>query len=302
LLAVLVTELVDYAIFVLDVEGNVSSWNAGAARLTGYRTSEIVGRHFSVLYPLADVECGKPQRDLAMAASDGRLENEGWRVRKDGTLFLANIVTTTLRDSAGVLHGYGEVTRDLTEHRMDEHATSPALASVGTWELDVVSGVMQWSREYEVLYGVDPAQFVASRRAFQEIIHRDDREILSEAVKRIVHDGTVVEVRYRIIRPNDGAERWLRSHLYCERDLDGAPVRVVGTGQDVTDLEMVLSPRESEMLMLLAEGMSGEAIAEHLVLSPATVRTHIHNAMVRLGAHTRGQAIATALRLEEIGS
>jgi PAS domain S-box-containing protein len=256
----------------------------------------------SVLYPLADVEDGKPQRELAMAASDGRLENEGWRVRKDGTRFLANVVTTALRDSAGVLHGYGMVARDQAECRTGERAESPGFAGVGTWELDVVSGVMRWSRAYEVLYGVDPAQFVPSREAFQAIVHRDDREILSEAVQRIVRDGTVVEVRYRIIRPNDGAERWLRSHLYCERDLDGAPVRVVGTGQDVTDLEMVLSPRESEMLMLLAEGMSGEAIAEHLVLSPATVRTHIHNAMVRLGAHTRGQAIARALRLEEIGS
>jgi DNA-binding CsgD family transcriptional regulator len=76
----------------------------------------------------------------------------------------------------------------------------------------------------------------------------------------------------------------------------------VGTGQDVTDLVLVLSPRESEMLMLLAEGLSGEEIAARLVLSPATVRTHIQNAMVKLGAHTRGQAIAKALRAQEIGS
>jgi len=144
--------------------------------------------------------------------------------------------------------------------------------------------------------------FIASRDAFQEIVHPEDRALLAAALGEITSDGTAVEIRYRIIRPSDGAERCIRSHIHCQTDASGRPVRLLGTGQDITDLVMVLSVRESEVLMLLAEGLSGEDIAERLVLSPATVRTHVQNAMGKLGAHTRGQAIATALRSREIGS
>jgi PAS domain S-box-containing protein len=122
LLERLVADVEDYAIFVLDAEGNVSSWNAGAERFKGYRAEEIIGRHFSVFYPPEDVAAGKPQRELAIAASDGRLEDEGWRVRQDGTWFWANVVITALRDSTGLLLGYGNVTRDLTERRETELA------------------------------------------------------------------------------------------------------------------------------------------------------------------------------------
>jgi PAS domain S-box-containing protein len=182
------------------------------------------------------------------------------------------------------------------------HRRALQLAGLGTWELDLATGEMFWSEGYLDLYGVDPHDFVPSRELFQEIVHPEDREILNDALERIIRDGTAVEVRYRITRPSDGAERCIRSHVRRERDPAGKALRLLGTGQDVTDLVMALSPRESEMLMLLAEGLSGEEIAERLVLSPSTVRTHIQNAMAKLGAHTRGQAIATALRSKEIGS
>jgi PAS domain S-box-containing protein len=180
--------------------------------------------------------------------------------------------------------------------------TALKLAVVGTWELDVGSDEMRWSKEYHDLYGVDPEAFPSSRAAFEEIVHPDDRAVLEKAIDSIVADGVAVEARYRIRRPSDGAERCIRSHIHCERDASGRPTVVFGSGQDVTDLVTVLSPRERELLMLLAEGLSGEQIAERFTLSPATVRTHINNAMTKLGAHTRGQAIAIALRSDEIGS
>jgi PAS domain S-box-containing protein len=176
------------------------------------------------------------------------------------------------------------------------------LAGLGTWELSIATGEIDWSEEFHDLYGVDPREFVASRRAFQEIVHREDREIFDRALDGIIRDGDAVEIRYRIIRPSDGAQRCIRSHIRALSDSGGRPLWVLGTGQDVTDLVLVLSPREREMLMMLAEGLSGEEIAARLVLSPATVRTHVQNAMVKLGAHTRGQAIALALRRSEIGS
>jgi PAS domain S-box-containing protein len=111
----LVNAVQDYAIFMLDVQGHICSWNTGAERIKGYGVSEIIGKHFSQFYPEEDVRSGKPQQELEIAAREGRLEDEGWRVRKDGSLFWANVVITALRDDSGKLVGFGKVTRDLTE-------------------------------------------------------------------------------------------------------------------------------------------------------------------------------------------
>ncbi|MGP0048415.1 MAG: PAS domain S-box protein, partial [Solirubrobacteraceae bacterium] len=122
LLGLLVNETRDYAILTLDVDGNVATWYAGARRFKGYEADEIVGRHFSVFYLPQDVAAGKPQHELQAAAAAGRLEDEGWRVRRDGSRFWANVVITALRDSDGSLRGFGKVTRDLTERRAHEMA------------------------------------------------------------------------------------------------------------------------------------------------------------------------------------
>ncbi|SDI41671.1 PAS domain-containing sensor histidine kinase [Nonomuraea jiangxiensis] len=113
----LVQSIRDYAIFMLDPQGRIASWNAGAQRIKGYTAEEIIGTHFSVFYPPEDVASGKPDGELEIAAVDGRWEEEGWRVRKDGTRFWASVVITALHDQDGGLRGYGKVTRDLTERR-----------------------------------------------------------------------------------------------------------------------------------------------------------------------------------------
>jgi len=110
----------DYAIFMLDVEGYVISWNSGAQRLKGYRSDEIVGRHISTFYPAEALERYWPQHELEVARNEGRFEDEGWRVRKDGSMFWANVVLTALRDEHGVLRGFSKITRDLTVRRLHE--------------------------------------------------------------------------------------------------------------------------------------------------------------------------------------
>jgi PAS domain S-box-containing protein len=116
----LVESVKDYAIFILDVNGNVTTWNAGAERIKGYTAEEIVGKHFSTFYPREDVAAGKCERELEVAAREGRFEDEGWRVRKDGSRFWANVVITPLRSQAGDLIGFAKVARDLTERRQAE--------------------------------------------------------------------------------------------------------------------------------------------------------------------------------------
>lgn len=123
----------DYAIFMLDTDGNVASWNQGAKQIKGYSREEIVGEHFSVFYTAGDRARGKPERDLSAATREGRFEGEAQRVRKDGSEFWGNVVLSAVRDEAGVLAGFVKVTRDLTERRGAERraiADAQALKAV----------------------------------------------------------------------------------------------------------------------------------------------------------------------------
>jgi len=111
---------IDYAIFMLDPDGLIVSWNAGAQRIKGYQAAEIIGQHFRRFYPREMAERSFPEHELAMAAAQGRFEDEGWRVRKDGSTFWANVVITALRDEHGALRGFSKISRDLTERKQQE--------------------------------------------------------------------------------------------------------------------------------------------------------------------------------------
>jgi PAS domain S-box-containing protein len=126
----LVQGVTDYAIYMLDPEGMVSSWNAGAERFKGYRADEIIGEHFSRFYPDEDRAAGVPQRALATATEEGRFEAEGWRVRKDGTRFWASVVIDPIRDELGNLVGFTKITRDLTERKQSQEALEEAREQV----------------------------------------------------------------------------------------------------------------------------------------------------------------------------
>ena len=118
----LVEAVRDYAIFMLDPQGNVTSWNLGAERIKGYKSGDIVGKHFSCFYPEEDVQSGKPQFELITAEKEGRFEDEGWRLRKDGSRFWANVIITAVRDDTGKLIGFAKVTRDFTDRMRTQRA------------------------------------------------------------------------------------------------------------------------------------------------------------------------------------
>src|SRR5471030_1816044 len=107
----------DYAIFLLDTGGNIISWNAGALAIKQYSASEVIGRHFSIFYTGEDLARGWPAHELERAKTEGRFEDEGWRVRKDGAKFWANVIITAVRNASGQLVGFSKITRDLTERR-----------------------------------------------------------------------------------------------------------------------------------------------------------------------------------------
>ena len=130
----LVESVSDYAIFALDTKGHVLSWNLGAQRFKGYEAHEIIGQHFRAFYSEADQKARHPDEELVVATAEGRVEDEGWRIRKDGTRFWANVVITALRDESGTLVGFAKVTRDLTERKAAEDRAVAAARRVATAE------------------------------------------------------------------------------------------------------------------------------------------------------------------------
>jgi PAS domain S-box-containing protein len=122
----LVDSVRDYAIFLLDPEGHVLTWNAGAQSIKGYAKEEILGKHFSIFYLPEAKQSGWPNRELALAIKEGRFQDEGWRVKKDRSTFWASVTITALRQENGSLYGFGKVTRDLTARRQSGTANSRA--------------------------------------------------------------------------------------------------------------------------------------------------------------------------------
>ena len=178
----LVEAVTDYAIFMLDPEGHVTTWNAGAEHIKGYRADEIIGRHFSCFYPPEDIASGKPESMLRKAAANGTCEDEGWRVRKDGSRFWASVVMTALRDETGALRGFTKVARDITSRNQAERRLATQLAvarllteatslrsvmprilgavgeglgwSYGTfWRLDRTAGVLRFQEAWQAELG-----------------------------------------------------------------------------------------------------------------------------------------------------
>ena len=141
-LRLMVESVKDYAIFMLDPSGHVTSWNSGAERLKGYTAAEIIGRHLSTFYSEEDVRAGKPARELEIATETGRFEDEGWRVRKDGSRFWANVVLSVARDDRGQLVGFAKITRDVSERKRSEEALvqrarqQAAVAQLGLFALE----------------------------------------------------------------------------------------------------------------------------------------------------------------------
>ena len=172
----LIEDVRDYAILTLDPRGYVTSWNAGARFIKGYEDHEIIGSHFSRFYPPDAIERGWPEHELRVAAMEGRFEDEGWRLRKDGTRFWANVVITALRDAGGTLLGFSKITRDLSERRRHEELQR---RSEERFRL-LVEGV----REY-ALFMIDPRGFVSSWNAGAERIHGWSSEEIAD--KHVSH-------------------------------------------------------------------------------------------------------------------
>jgi PAS domain S-box-containing protein len=257
----LVERVEDYAIFILDPSGRVASWNAGAERIQGYSAKEMIGQHFSRFYPPAALSQGKAEAALQVAAAEGRFEEEGWRLRKDGTNFWANVVITALRDVRGTLIGFSEITRDLTERKRIEETLRSSeeqlriaqkASGSGAWDWNPASGVCTLSEEHCRIFGLAPDKVKQTWASFLGLVHPDDRSRVQMLLLQALKPEGELEMEYRIEHQN-GQVRWVvsKGRTYC--DNSGVPLRMIGLTQDITDrkqLEQTLQKTQSEIAHL----------------------------------------------------
>ncbi|HEV3464484.1 MAG TPA: SpoIIE family protein phosphatase [Actinomycetota bacterium] len=264
----LVEAVKDYAIFLLDPDGRVISWNPGAERIKGYTTDEILGQHFARFYEPDDVAAGLPAQMLARAAADGRHQVRGWRVRKDGRRFYAQVTLTALFDSAGKLSGYAKITQDMTAELEAERARrdreyqlaeAQAVARLGSFEWALASGQVTWSPELCRILGLEPDACRGTLDGLLQRIHPDDRPEVAATLRRAATEGTPFQMQARILRPT-GESRVLSSWGNVTRDEQGRPSRMLGVCQDVTDwhqreAQLVEAQAQAELSRRLQSGL-----------------------------------------------
>jgi PAS domain S-box-containing protein len=251
----LVESVRDYAIFALDPHGYVLSWNAGAQRIKGYAPEDIIGKHFSIFYPRELVEEGFPEFELRTAANTGTFEDEGWRIRKDGSRFWANVVITALRGKAGHLLGFAKVTRDLTERREAEETLRESeerfrllvegVKDYAIFMLDPTGRVMTWNDGAERINGYRSKEIIGQH--FSEFYPQEDRASHKpeRELEIATREGKYEEEGWRVRR--DGETFWANVLITAIHNDAGELVGFAKVTRDLTErLKADARAREAE--------------------------------------------------------
>jgi PAS domain S-box-containing protein len=239
---ILVEGVSDYAIFMLGPDGRIVSWNEGAERIEGYEASEVIGKHFSIFYATEDVERGLPEEELRVAAAEGRFEEEGLRVRKDGTRFLSEVVITALRDEAGNLRGFSQVTRDVTARKEAEEALRASLRRMADLKaaLDESAIVATTDRHGKITY-VNDKFCEVSGYYMEELLGQDHRILNSgyhskeffENLWSTITRGDVWRGEIKN-QARDGGPYWIDTTIVPFSDETGEPDQYFAICNDVT--------------------------------------------------------------------
>jgi PAS domain S-box-containing protein len=279
----LVNSALGNAIYTLDPDGFVTSWNAGAELIKGYTREEILGRHFGIFLTSEDRAAGKPAQILRAARSEGLFREEGWRVRKDGSRFWASVILEPLKNAEGQLVGFAKFTRDESrrhdaEEAKDVHSRAWTTASVelesvlerlklatdsggiGIWDWDIQHDVMLWDEWMYRLYGTTRQVGSTGYELWQRHLHPDDRLAAEQAVADGVSGAKPYNIDFRIIW-NDGSIHHIRASGHVTRDTAGRPLRMIGCNQDITPLIIAEKARVEQQVQAkrwleLAEGLA----------------------------------------------
>ncbi|MBV8307412.1 MAG: PAS domain S-box protein, partial [Gammaproteobacteria bacterium] len=243
----LVDSVRDYAIFMLDIEGNVLTWNAGAQRIKGYSAEEIIGRHFSIFYPADAKEKRWPEHELEVAKKTCTFEDEGSRLRKDGTQFWANVVITALRDPARQLLGFAKVTRDLTQRRAHEEELRRSeerfrllvegVAEYAIFMIDPNGRVATWNYGAERIKGYTANEIIGEH--FSIFFPQDVRESgwPEHELQVAAETGSFVDIGWRLRK--DGTKFWANVTITAMRDDTGRLLGYAKVTRDLTEAKRV---------------------------------------------------------------
>lgn len=243
----LVESVRDYAIFMLDPTGHVLTWNAGAERIKGYRAQEIIGRHFSVFYPAETKQKHWPEHELQVAAEQEVFEDEGWRVRKDGTLFWANVVITALRHPDGQLIGYAKVTRDLTQRRAHEEEVRrneerfrllvEGVSEYALFMLDPNGNVSTWNTGAQRIKGYSAEEILGQHFSIFYPPAVKESGWPEHELQVAAEQGSFVDTGWRIRR--DGTQFWAQVIITALRDDTGSLLGYAKLTRDMTESKRV---------------------------------------------------------------
>jgi PAS domain S-box-containing protein len=238
----LVESVRDYAIFMLDPQGQVLTWNAGAQRFKGYRAEEIIGQHFSRFYPPEEVARGLPEHELQVAAKEGAFEDEGWRVKKDGSLFWANVVITAMRDPDGELVGFAKVTRDLTQRRAHEEDLRRSeerfrlliegVADYAIFMLDPNGRVSTWNMGAERIKGYTADEIIGQHFSIFYPQEAKDSGWPDHELRVAAEKGKFVDTGWRLRK--DGTTFWANVTITALRDDAGQLLGFAKLTRDLT--------------------------------------------------------------------
>ena len=239
----LIDSITDYAIYMLDPDGLIVSWNAGAERFKGYTEREVLGRHFSDFYTPEDRQQGRPQIALKTATEEGRCEGEGWRVRKDGSRFWAHVVIDTIRDKNGRLLGFAKITRDLSERKAAEELLRKSeqqfrlliqgVTDYAIYMMDTEGHVSSWNAGAERIKGYRPEEIIGEH--FSRFFRKKDREsgLPSKALRQAMKEGRFESEGWRIRK--DGSRFWANAVIDAIHDDDGKLIGFAKITRDISE-------------------------------------------------------------------
>lgn len=242
----------DYAIFLLDTDARIVRWSVGAENILGYREAEILGQSGSIIFTPEDIRAGADKEELNTAVTQGQAEDERWHVRKDGTVFWASGIMTSLRDQTGQLQGFAKIMRDITDRKQAEEALRESntrlqftleAGQLGDWDLDLATKIARRSLRHDRIFGYDSPLANWSYEIFLNHVYPEDREFVDCSFQHTLATGEDWDFECRIIRL-DRSIRWIWAKGSIYRDPDSNPIRLMGIVTDITDRKQAESERE----------------------------------------------------------
>ncbi|MFO1045697.1 MAG: PAS domain S-box protein [Planctomycetaceae bacterium] len=325
--SLLIDSVKEYAIFVLNPDGIIQTWNSGAERIKGYRSEEIIGQHFSIFYTEEDRQSGKPAAELALAAAIGRTADEGYRVRKDGSVLWANVVITALRDKSGRLIGFGKVTRDLTDRKLmeDELRQNNAVLDqrirerteelvrlneeiraseeefrlmiecvkdYAIYTLDPEGRVTSWNDGAARIYGYSAAEIVGQHRSRFFAQEEIARGLPDSEMKEAADAGRFSEEAWRVRK--DGSHFWANGTMTVRRDHQGNVLGFVKVVRDLTERKRAEVELRRNLEVIQLRDRAIQAVSQGILIKDA------HDSNNRIIYASPGFEKLTGYRADEV--